>query len=352
MGGLARLGVDVRPLDAELPRPLRVGCRAWLAARGHLDDRWQRSPEAIGTTELWCRVRLGLPPARQASAWVQIGSELGAPLRGRYVTFDDMTVAQARRLPNPYFDRVPARSFEAWDARQRQLFARAHACCVASHWAADSVVRDYGIDPTRVHVVGIGANTEVPPADRDWSLPRFLFLGRDWQRKNGPAVVEAFCRLRSETGAATLDLVGEHPRVDVPGVTGHGALDQADPGDRAQLAMLLQRATCLVVPSVSEPFGIAYLEAATAGVASIGTTVGGAAEPIGEGGLLVNPADELAILNAMRRLCDPATAEKLGGLARQRSTLFTWRRVAERVVRALDAGLAPLGGLAEFLEAP
>ena len=38
-------------------------------------------------------------------------------------------------------------------------------------------------------VVGFGRNCEPRPVPRDWREPRFLFVGVDWQRKNGEAVV-------------------------------------------------------------------------------------------------------------------------------------------------------------------
>ena len=78
---------------------------------------------------------------------------------------------------------------------------------------------------------------------------------------------------------------------------------------------LFSAATCFVMPSRFEPFGIAYVEAGMAGLASIGTTVGGAATAVGEGGILVNPDDPPALTEAMRILAQPAEAARLGGLA-------------------------------------
>ena len=54
---------------------------------------------------------------------------------------------------------------------------------------------------------------------RDWSRPRFLFVGVDWRRKNGAAVLDAFEEVRRVVPAASLDLVGNHPEIDAPGVT-------------------------------------------------------------------------------------------------------------------------------------
>ena len=106
---------------------------------------------------------------------------------------------------------------------------------------------------------------------------------------------------------------------------------------------LYAAATCLVVPSKHEPFGIAYAEAASGGLPSIGTSVGGAPEVIGtEGGLLVAPGDGEALEAAMRSLADPARAQAMGAAARARSDSFTWAAVARRVAAALGLE-APAG---------
>jgi hypothetical protein len=52
----------------------------------------------------------------------------------------------------------------------------------------------------------------------------------------------------------------------------------------------------------------------------------------------------------MRELAEPTRARELGALAYQRSGLFTWEAVAERVLRALRLPGVPEEGLAEFLE--
>jgi glycosyltransferase involved in cell wall biosynthesis len=127
-------------------------------------------------------------------------------------------------------------------------------------------------------------------------------------------------------------------------------LSRARDRDREIILELFARATCFVMPSLIEPFGIAYVEAASAGVPSIGSSVGGPRDVIGDdGGIVVEPDDEAGLVEAMLRLADPDTARRMGRAARERSGLYTWRKVAERLLRAL--GLQAPGGqtLAEFL---
>jgi glycosyltransferase involved in cell wall biosynthesis len=278
----------------------------------------------------------------RCDAWIIPAMGYGRPVPGRVASLCEITPAQLERadieVVRSMWPRISRQQLRAFGRQQVRLHRAATACCVASHWAGSSLVRDHGIDPNRVHVVGYGANIRVePPGDRDWSVPRFLFVGNAWRRKNGDRVIRAFARLRETFPDARLDVVGDHPAIDVPGVTGHGERRLiTDEEGRARLASLYQQATCFVLPSLHESFGIAYVEAATAGLPSIGTTEGGTPDSIGDGGVLVDPLDDDGLYAAMRRLSHPDEAKRLGAVARRRSDLFTWRKVVERIVRALD----------------
>ena len=273
---------------------------------------------------------------------VTIGSGFALPARLRSVTFEDMTVAQAVRQPDSIYSQLGSAAVARWEGRQRRIYQRSRACCVTSGWAARSLREDYGVSGGKVHVVGLGRNVDVDPVRRDWSTPRFLFVGLDWERKRGAEVLDGLAFVRRHYPGATLDLVGGHPPIEAAGVTGHGRLPLGSPEGRRRYAELLARSTCFLMPSRFEPYGIAYLDAAGAGVASIGTTVGGASDAIGDCGRLVDPGDPRGLFEAMLELADPTTARQLGEKARARSCQLTWRKVSERVAKALD--LAASGG--------
>jgi glycosyltransferase involved in cell wall biosynthesis len=267
---------------------------------------------------------------------LQLGSEFTVPEGQRVATYDDMTVIQARRLGHPLLDGLAAAEVDAWAERQREIFARAAACFTAARWAADSVVEDYGVPAERVHVVGFGRNLDPRPAPREWSPPRYLFVGQDWRRKGGPTLLSAFRAVRERVPEATLTLVGHHPQVaSEPGVELTGGLYLNRAGDRERLERLYESSTCLVVPSEIEPAGIVYVEAGAAGVPSIGTTVGGAADMIGPGGRLVDPGDVEGLTAAMLELADPETAASLGAVAREHCRPFTWPEIADRIATVL-----------------
>jgi glycosyltransferase involved in cell wall biosynthesis len=343
--GLTAWGAEVVPIDARPPGALklvRLLRRSWT---------WEATnPAFAAASGTWADRQLRR--AGRLDGVVAIGSGYLLKTAVPTVTFEDETVAQALRQASSPLLALPPRAARRWQERQRNTYLRSRACCVGTDWAAGSVRDDYEIDADKVRVVGFGRNLDPLPAERDWSTPRFLFLGVDWELKRGPAVLAAFAEVRARHPEARLDVAGEHPPLDAAGVSGHGRLALGSPPERRRLAELLSRATCLVVPSTREAFGIAYVDAAAAGLPSIGTTVGGAAETIGDGGRTVAPGDHAGLVAAMLELADPDTARRLGERARERSALFTWRAVSERVLRALaPAGVDP-DSLAEFLGRP
>jgi glycosyltransferase involved in cell wall biosynthesis len=341
-GGLRAAGAEPVAIDARAPG-------AGLAARA-LRVSWEREAASgafAAASGAWASA--AMRRAGPFAGAVAIGTGYVLRTSAPVVTFEDETVAQAIRLPYSEPATLPARAARRWRGRQQRIYDRSRACCVGSEWAAESVREDYGVEPAKIHVVGFGRNLSPLPTERDWNVPRFLFVGVDWERKRGPAVLEAMAAVRARHPEATLEVVGGHPPLDAPGVTGHGRLSLASQADRERLEALLSRATCLVLPSAREAFGIAYLEAAAAGVPSIGTTVGGAATAIGDGGTVVDPADSGALVAAMLELSDPVTAREAGERALARSALFTWQAVAERVLRALRPVGLDVSGLAAFL---
>jgi Glycosyl transferases group 1 len=281
---------------------------------------------------------------------VMIGSGYTISTETPFVTFEDMTVAQAMRRGDPLYDALSKAGIERWLKRQQGIYEDSRACCVTSHWAGKSVRDDYGIPASKVHVVGVGHNIDVGRVERNWSVPHFLFVGLDWERKRGDAVVVAFAAVRERYPGATLDLVGGHPPVNAEGVTGHGMLPLDSPDGQRRYGELIRRATCFLMPSRYEAFGIAYVDAGASGVPSIGTTVGGAPDAVGDGGRVVDPSDEWALQDAMLELADPETARRLGERAFMHSKLLTWQAVAGRVLRALRAPGVDNERLLPFLE--
>jgi glycosyltransferase involved in cell wall biosynthesis len=224
------------------------------------------------------------------------------------------------------------KAVRSWITRQAASLKSADLCFVSTRWAARSLMEDYGVAQSKVHVVGMGHRPRTESQDRNWSIPRVLYVGLDWKRKNGDAVVKAFQQLRDVCPAATLDVVGRHPPIDTPGIRTHGFLRKDDPQAQQTLDRIYSQATIFLLPSLFDPSPIAYLEAGSAGLPVVGTTEGGAAELLQEGALVVDPTNPDDIANALLKLADPAVARQMGEVARRRAAQSTWLRVAERIL--------------------
>jgi glycosyltransferase involved in cell wall biosynthesis len=343
VSGLAALGITPVPIGTALPpgahEAVAVLSRA-TGKRGAVADR-----TLVRKLSREWALKRGIREAGALDGLIAVGTDtydLGevAPAGLPVATYDDATLIQMWRHPD---SDTRNHSFR-WEAVQRwtELQARssgaASTCCVSTEWAARSFREDFGLAPEVVHVVGIGyrPHDHLDTAARDWSTPRFLFVGIDWSRKNGDAVVRAFRRLRAVLPEARLDLVGGHPMIDEPGVTTHGVLSRRDPASQELLDRLYADATVFVLPSRFEPAGIVYLEAASAGLAVIGTTEGGARDLVGDGGVAVDPLDDDALLAAMTAMASPTTAREYALRAAQIVDRSTWADVVARILASLD----------------
>jgi glycosyltransferase involved in cell wall biosynthesis len=346
MGGLEAAGVEPVPIGIEAPAALlalstNVVAAAYVRPGRDLGTAVRNARQAarasasLATVTSWAAPG-ALRRAGRLDGVIQIGTGYTLRSEAPVVTYEDMTIPQTRTHPYAGWDLLTRRSFDSRMARQRHAYETAAGCCLTSPWAAESVLNDYGIAAEKVHVVGIGCNHVAPAIEREWGAPRFLFVGLDWQRKNGPGLLRAFARLREKLPEAHLDLVGGHPPLSQSGVSGHGVLRLDVPEQHDRLERLFAEATCFVMPSHSEASAIAYVEAATAGLPSIGTSAGGSDYLIGDGGLIVDPGDDDALLDAMRRLADPETAARMGVAAKERSRLFSWEAVSARVLATLE----------------
>ena len=185
---------------------------------------------------------------------------------------------------------------------------------------------------------------------RDWDATRVLCHASNFRPvKRALDVVAAFARVR-KARQAVLVFAGEGP--DLPraqeAVAAAGlSRDVAFAGPQRELAPLLRACDLFLMPSVTESFGLAALEAMSCGAPVIASRAGGLPEVIadGESGLLVQvgSVDELAA--AALRLCnDDQERARLSRGARERALLFQpsaivpkWEALYERL--ALGSGL-------------
>lgn len=101
-----------------------------------------------------------------------------------------------------------------------------------------------------------------------------------------------------------------------------------------EIAEHYARATCAVVPSVYEGFGLPAGEAMACGVPLVSTTGGALPEVVGDAGITVPVKDPAALAAALKQLLDsPELRAQLGERGRQRILQhFSWQVAAENMV--------------------
>lgn len=263
----------------------------------------------------------------------------------RYHLYVDHTRAIAERYEAVPGTEPPLPPDPAWRAREERVYRGAAAIFAMSAFVAASLVEDYGVDPARVHVVGAGPNVVPgpgPPPQRERAI---LFVGRSFVPKGGPALLEAFRRVRAEHPDARLWIVSDAAPAQLPeGAVFHGPLG------RGALAGLYARASVFALPTLREAFGLALLEAMSFGVPVVASRIEAIPEIVSEGetGLLVPPRDPAALAAALLALlADPVRARRLGAAGRARvESRFGWDRAVERMLRVLrpSAGSAVTAG--------
>ena len=166
-------------------------------------------------------------------------------------------------------------------------YANCSLAIFASQWAADSAIRDYGVDPHKVKVVPFGANfVRVPSAavalesamSRDSKRCNLVTIGVDWVRKGVPRAIALTAELNRRGLLTTLTVVGCTPpageRVP-PYVKIAGFIDKRSADGEATLTTLLSGAHFHVLFSIGEAYGLVFAEANAHAVPNIASDAGG-----------------------------------------------------------------------------
>jgi glycosyltransferase involved in cell wall biosynthesis len=232
---------------------------------------------------------------------------------------------------------------------ERRVYDSMDLIMPMSDWLRRSFIDDFGQCTEKVVTVGAGANLRAIPArpDRDFSHPRVLFVGREFQRKGGPDLLAAFELVYAERPDAELWLVTAEQVATRPGVRSFGRILRNERAGELAIDRLYRQATAFVLPSRYEPFGIAFLEAMAYGLPCVGTDCCAIPEIIEDGvtGLLTPPADAAALAETLLSIIDDARRAEQMGEAGLRRLLehYTWDAVAQRMLAAFDLRLAATG---------
>jgi glycosyltransferase involved in cell wall biosynthesis len=256
--------------------------------------------------------------------------------RPPYTQYLDCTLLLTHRHWRPAVSHG-SRALHAWLDLEREVYRGAQHIFTMSEWARSSVIDDYGIAPDKVTATGAGTNL-IPAADEvsAHSGPIALFVGKEFGRKGGPALLEAWPAVARRVPGAQLWIVGTRDDPHRKGdVTWHGRI-----GPDA-LRRLYQQASVFVLPTRYDMSPHVLREALGYGLPCVTTSVGGIPEVVSDGvdSRVLRPGDSGALTDALVELLgdrDLAMSMGTAGRARVLSEL-TWERVVERMAPHLLA---------------
>ena len=235
---------------------------------------------------------------------------------------------------------------DSWMECEKQVYANATKVFTMSENVSKSLIEDYACSPEKVDRVNCGANVKISEDQQfdeaRYAKKRILFVGVDWERKGGPALLNAFESVLETHPDASLTIVGCSPRIDLPNcrVVGRVSLPE--------VKKFFEQASLFCMPTLIEPFGIVFLEAMAHGLPIVASNMGAIPDFVIEGrnGSLVeaNNSSQLA-QQISTLLADPKMLKSYGDAGRRLFWQeYTWEHTGARICEQVDRALADSAG--------
>ncbi len=280
------------------------------------------------------------------------GPWLGAP--GLVVTIHDLVY-----LDFPKF--APPGRRPRWALLGRLSARQARRITTDSHYWKRRIVDLFGVPADKVAVVSPGLSSEWLEPDRGaiadaWTRiasrvpPRFvLTVGRMDPRKNFPLAARVTRALRDLGLTDGLVVVGpeDFGATDIRRAWTRegtdGLVTHLQGLSTHELQALYVHARCLLFLSLAEGYGMPLLEAMALGTLVVASNRTVMPEVCSDGALLVDPANQEAVVDAARTLLeDEAACAALVERGRSRVAMFTSERMARELLEVYEAAGGPL----------
>ncbi|MGW4514270.1 glycosyltransferase family 4 protein [Streptomyces sp. NPDC004393] len=253
--------------------------------------------------------------------------------------------------------RASVRRWYAFTRMQKRVARRLPSVLTVSGTSQQEIVDHLGVSRDRIHVVHIGADTDLFSPDP--SVPQVpgrivTTSSADVPLKGLVFLIEALAKVRTEHPGAHLVVVGKRAE-DGPvaqAIERYGlehAVEFVKGISDAELVGLVRSAEVACVPSLYEGFSLPAAEAMATGTPLVATTGGAIPEvagPDGETCLAVPPGDAGALAAGLSRLLgDPELRARLGAAGRRRVLRhFTWAKAAQGTVTRYREAIAAAAG--------
>ncbi|HEX3540482.1 MAG TPA: glycosyltransferase family 1 protein [Acidimicrobiales bacterium] len=280
-----------------------------------------------GATDVVHGTNYDVPPSRRAAT---------------VVTVNDLAIVRFPDLCQP--------ATRPYPGRVRRAIERGAFVHTPSAFVAAETVELLGAHPERVRVVhyGVPPVSARPPGQTGVDGRYILAVGTIEARKDHPTLVRAFDQIAAAHPDVRLVIAGGEGGAGaalgaaIDAAHHRGRIELLGRVDDARRDALLASASVLAYPSRYEGFGLPPLEAMTVGVPVVATTGGSLPEVLGDGALLVPPADPEALAAALATvLDDDAVRSDLIARGRRWAAQYSWADCAqglEDLYRSAAAG--------------
>lgn len=304
-----------------LPVPARLMYKVWGSLGVPRVDR------LLGGVDVYHATNFFLPPVRRAR---------------RVLSIHDLAFLARPELCSP-------KVVGPFSAGIRRFVRDADAVLTFSEATKADIVDLLDVDPAGVRVTYHGvdaaglevtAGRAIEHVREVFGLegPYVLFVGTLEPRKNIPTLVSAFAAVADEVPHSLVLAGGEGwdqrtiaQRIEETGIGER--VKRLGYVDLAELPALYTAADAFAFPSHYEGFGLPVLEAMACGCPVVASNSTSLPEVAGDAALLVDPVDQAALAEALRRiLTDAALREELIAKGRQRVSRFTWEACARETL--------------------
>jgi len=216
-----------------------------------------------------------------------------------------------------------------------------------SHTTSDDLMRNIGIDASRINTVYPGVDRVfTPDKDRDhcalvknkYELPDkyILYIGNIEPKKNVLTLLQVAAELKKRGFERTLVLVGKRSwraQAEFAAITrAVKAKELTVTGyvDRRDLPCVYQMADVFVFPSLYEGFGFPPLEAMACGVPVVTSACGALRETVKSAACIIEPHNVQQIADAVVSISrDSKLRDRLIRAGLEQAKRFTWKKTAE-----------------------
>ena len=211
-----------------------------------------------------------------------------------YINLSDLTYEQVKKhIMTNHRDIQPGIQLE------KQLLDTCIRVIYCSEWIKKRAIEFHNLnsDSNKIDVVEFGANIPTPvnySININMDICRLVFIGKNWEKKGGDKVLQAYKKLRREGFPCSLTIIGSTPKGTIStekGLTIIPFLNKEKREHMNKLSQILSDSHFLVLPTVFDAYGIVFCEASAYGVPSITSNVGGVSQPVHEekNGFLLPP---------------------------------------------------------------